>query len=114
MLGTHSRSEGISRHTVSINFPGLYHPFGLTIGLWMKCSIEQEIRSEQVEHSMPELANKTWIPVRYDDLWETVYPKDIVDEDLGIFDGCDLFVISNEMHHFCQFVHEDHNGRKPI
>ena len=36
--------------------------------------------------------------------------KDVVNEDLGIIHGYDLYFTSNEVHHFCQLVYKDHNG----
>ena len=50
----------------------LYHPLALSISLQMKCRAESEIRTEQVEQWLLELAGETRIPIRYDDLWETV------------------------------------------
>ena len=63
----------------------------------MKCSIELKISTKQVEEGMLELANKLRISVRYYHLGATVQSKDVVNEDLGIFHGCDLFFASSEV-----------------
>ena len=66
----------------------------------MKRSTEPKICTEQVEQCTPELAGQSWISVRYDYLRETMQSENVVNEDLGIFHGCDLLFISSEMHHF--------------
>ena len=63
---------------------------------------------------MPKLASKAWIPIRDDNFREAVYSEDIFNEDLSIFHGGDLLFASSEVHHFGQFVNEDHNGRESI
>ena len=87
----------------------------------MKRNTEPKICTEQVKQQTPKLASESWISIRYDDFWETVYSKDMVNKDLGIFHGSNLFFTSREVRDDwdscviqCQFVYEDHNGREPI
>ena len=58
----------------------------------MKHSVERKIRIEQGEQSTPKLVSKSWISIRDDNLRDTVYSKDIVNEDLRIFHGYHFFL----------------------
>ena len=72
------------------------------------------IRIEQVKKHLPELPSEPFISVRYYNVWETVYLDNLVNKDLNIFHGHNLFLTSSEIRYLSEFVKKHHNDYESV